>query len=100
MASNPSCCPTSVPKADSLTIASLNALWSHLFHTFDAVTRTTAAEFPTTCEDGHDGLAANPTMHTSTGDLGLGQEVQQYGAEASEMSLCRSVGNVARTAEG
>jgi hypothetical protein len=45
-------------------------------------------------------LPPTSTMHASTGDLGLGQEVQQYGAEASEMSLCRSVGNVARTAEG
>ena len=44
-------------------------------------------------------LLPTSTMHASTGDLGLGQEGQQYGAEANEMWLCRSVGNVTGTAE-
>ena len=40
------------------------------------------------------------TVHVSTGDLGLGQEGQQYGAEANEMRRCLGVGGVARIADG
>ena len=45
-------------------------------------------------------LPPTSTMHASTADLGLGREGQQYGAEANEMWLCHSVGNVTRTGEG
>ena len=45
-------------------------------------------------------LPPTSTMHASTGDLGLGQEGQRYGAQANEMRLWRGVGSVARIAEG
>ena len=91
-----------MPKADSLTITSPNAFWSHLFHTLNAChwqnNRDSNHHYITRME-----IMASPstsTMHSSTGDLGLGQEGQQYGAEANEMRLCRKVGSVARIAEG
>jgi hypothetical protein len=86
-----------VPKADSLAIASPNAFWSNLFHTLDAChwqnNRDSKHHYVTTMD-----LMASPptpTMHASTGDLGLGQEGQQYGAAANEIRLCRGVGSVA-----
>jgi hypothetical protein len=47
-------------------------------------------------------MASPPTstMHSFTGDLGFGQEGQQFGAGANEMRLCRGEGSVARIAEG
>lgn len=72
------------------------------FHTLDACNwqnnRDSNHHYITRME-----IMASPstsTMHASTGDLGLGQEGQQYGAGTDEMRLCRGVGSVARIAEG
>ena len=91
-----------MPKADSLTIARPNAFPPHLFHTLDVCHRQNNRD-PNHHHIARMDMADSPptsTMHASTGDLGLGQEGQQYGAEANEMRLCRGVGSVARIAEG
>jgi hypothetical protein len=91
-----------VPKAKSLPIVNPNAFWSHLFHILDAChwqnNRASNHHYITRME-----IMASPptsTMHAFTGDLGFGQEGQQFGAGANEMRLCRGVGSVARIAEG
>jgi hypothetical protein len=73
-----------------------------LFHTLDAChwqnNRDSNHHYITRME-----IMASPptsTMHAFTGDLGFGQEGQQFGAGANEMRLCRGVGSVARIAEG